>query len=178
FTFALLYTVVAVLAASDGKNTGIKGGGGMEQIGSGDLGDNPPLTPELFPDRSGFNAKGSTSGKGDSSRQYTPNPMYYANAKYKTVKYGQKIKPYKFASHSPAIYYASNTRSEYSGAWGYGYYLVYPYPHWAYGSGIHYGSMFLRTDLQAQSYKSQMVIVVRLFLILPMVWWFQETQRL
>ncbi|KAJ1874213.1 hypothetical protein LPJ55_001700 [Coemansia sp. RSA 990] len=110
--------------------------------GSGSYGDRPPSYASLFPNRNGFNAGGKPSGSGDSSHSYTPPPAYSAGASYASANRGQTVPPYSFKSNSPAIYYASTSRSVYPGAWGYGYYPIYPYPWWAYGAGYWVGSTY------------------------------------
>ncbi|KAJ2311469.1 hypothetical protein IWW52_005126 [Coemansia sp. RSA 2704] len=127
---------------NSGISTGSKGGGGSSGKGSGSYGDRPPSYASLFPNRSGFNAGGRATGTGDSTHAYGPPPAYTANAHYTTVNRGQTVAPYTFNSKSPAVYYASTSRSQYPGAWGYGYYPIYPYPWWAYGAGYWAGSTY------------------------------------
>ncbi|KAJ1806667.1 hypothetical protein LPJ75_004997, partial [Coemansia sp. RSA 2598] len=87
-------------------HTGIRGGGGDSAAGNGKWGDRPPLTTELFPDRSGFKSKAKAKGDGDSSKPYTPPRRFVANAEFPTVKRHQFVEPRKFSKHSPAVYYA------------------------------------------------------------------------
>ncbi|KAI8323276.1 hypothetical protein GQ54DRAFT_114943 [Martensiomyces pterosporus] len=136
---------------------GVGGGGGSASKGVGPYGDKPPSYASLYPDRSGFNAGGRPSGAGDSTRPYGPPPAYSANAQYATVNRGQTVPPYTFASNSPATYYASTSRTSYPGAWGYGYYPLYPYPWWAYGGGIWLGAVYYQhaTNHGVHSYKSE-----------------------
>ncbi|KAJ2377847.1 hypothetical protein IW150_001150 [Coemansia sp. RSA 2607] len=141
---------------SDGTKTDIKGGGGDGATGTGTLGDNPALTSALFPLRTGFVSKAKVSGDGDSSRPYTPNPAYFAGAVFPTEKQGVFVRSDKFNKYSPAIYYAAPQRYDYPGAWGYGYYLIYPYPWWAYGVGTQMGPTFYANQTTAayKTYKS------------------------
>ncbi|KAJ1752114.1 hypothetical protein LPJ79_001523 [Coemansia sp. RSA 1821] len=129
-------------SSKPGTNVGSSGGGGSSGKGSGSYGDRPPSYASLFPNRNGFNAGGKPSGSGDSSHSYTPPPAYSAGASYASANRGQTVPPYSFKSNSPAIYYASTSRSVYPGAWGYGYYPIYPYPWWAYGAGYWVGSTY------------------------------------
>ncbi|KAJ1878165.1 hypothetical protein H4R99_005540 [Coemansia sp. RSA 1722] len=133
-------------SGSASKNTGLKaggsGGGGSTGKGSGTLGDRPPSYASLFPSRAGFNAGGRPVGTYDASRSYTPPPAYSASASYVSVSRGQTLPAYTLKSNSPAVYYASTTRSTYGGAWGYGFYPIYPYPFWAYGAGYWAGSTY------------------------------------
>ncbi|KAJ1826210.1 hypothetical protein LPJ70_007806, partial [Coemansia sp. RSA 2708] len=121
-----------------GTSTDIKGGGGMTSPGAGTYGDRPPSSLNLFPDRKGFKAGGKGRGTGDSAQKYQPPPKYTANAQYAAVKNEQTVQPYSFKSKSPVVYHASSTRKQFSGAWGFGFYRIYPYPWWAYGSGTWY----------------------------------------
>ncbi|KAJ2808646.1 hypothetical protein H4R20_000739 [Coemansia guatemalensis] len=118
-----------------GTSAGIGGGGGSGGKGNGNYRDSPPSYAELFPDRSGFYAGGRPTGTGDSWNRYGQPPAYTANAYYTRVNHGQTVLPNTFSKHPPAAYYASSSRNTYPGAWGYGYYPIYPYPYWAYGSG-------------------------------------------
>ncbi|KAJ2751195.1 hypothetical protein H4R27_005545 [Coemansia aciculifera] len=127
---------------SGSSKPSLSGGGGSGGKGSGSMGDRPPSYGSLYPDRSGVNAGGKGSGSGDSSRPYGPPPAYTANAQYTTVNRGQTVQTHTFASKSPAVYYASPTRSTYPGAWGYGFYPIFPYPWWAYGGGVWAGSTY------------------------------------
>ncbi|KAJ2743285.1 Protein OS-9 [Coemansia sp. BCRC 34301] len=120
----------------------ISGGGGSGGKGSGSLGDRPPSYASLYPDRSGVNAGGKGTGSGDSSRPYGPPPAYSANAQYTSVNRGQTVQPHTFASNAPTVYYASPARATYPGAWGYGFYPIFPYPWWAYGGGVWVGSSY------------------------------------
>ncbi|KAJ2304476.1 hypothetical protein IWW54_005390 [Coemansia sp. RSA 2705] len=110
----------------------------MTSPGVGTYGDRPPSSLNLFPDRKGFKAGGKGRGTGDSAQKYQPPPKYTANARYAAVKHGQTVQPYSFKSKSPVVYYASSTRKQFPGAWGFGFYRIYPYPWWAYGSGTWY----------------------------------------
>ncbi|KAJ1991578.1 hypothetical protein GGI25_001630 [Coemansia spiralis] len=125
------------------SSSGIRGGGGSSGKGSGSYGDRPPSYASLFPTRSGYNAGGRGIGTGDSSRPYTPPPPYSASANYATVSRGQTVPPYTFKSNPPTTYYASPYRTTYPGAWGYGYYPIYPYPYWAYGAGTFVGASYV-----------------------------------
>ncbi|KAJ2851154.1 Protein OS-9, partial [Coemansia erecta] len=147
-----------VQGQDDGKHTDAKGGGGDGANGNGKWGDRPPMTSELFPDRSGFKSKAKVKGDGDSSKPFTPLPYFAANAQFPTVKRYQTVEPRRFSKHSPAIYYASTTRDEYPGAWGHGFYLLYPYPWWAYGVGNKLGPTFYcnRTESSFNVYKPQL----------------------
>ncbi|KAJ2057287.1 Protein OS-9 [Coemansia sp. S146] len=127
---------------SGSSKPSLSGGGGSGGKGSGSMGDRPPSYGSLYPDRSGVNAGGKGSGSGDSSRPYGPPPAYTANAQYTTVNRGQTVQTHTFASKSPAVYYASPMRSTYPGAWGYGFYPIFPYPWWAYGGGVWVGSTY------------------------------------
>ncbi|KAJ2719319.1 hypothetical protein GGI07_005278 [Coemansia sp. Benny D115] len=128
---------------NSGTSTSTKGGGGSSGKGSGTLGDRPPSYASLYPSRPGFNAGGRPQGVADTSRAaYQPPPAYSANANYVPLSYGQTLPPYTFASKSPAVYYASTSRSSYPGSWGYGFYPIYPYPFWAYGTGYWVGSTY------------------------------------
>ncbi|KAJ1813338.1 hypothetical protein LPJ56_003465 [Coemansia sp. RSA 2599] len=141
-TGLLVFLASAVQAEDDGKHTGIKGGGGDGTSGNGKWGDKPPLTPELFPDRSGLEIKAEIVGDGDSSKPYKPLLKHTANAQFPVAKRYQTVLSHTFSKYSPAVYYASATRDEYPGAWGHGFYLVYPYPGWAYGEGRQLGPTF------------------------------------
>ncbi|KAJ1881035.1 hypothetical protein LPJ66_011397, partial [Kickxella alabastrina] len=125
-----------------GTSTSTKGGGGTTGKGTGSLGDKPPSYASLYPDRSGTSISARPIGTGDSSRAYNPPPAYSANANYMSINRGQTLPPYSFSSSSPAVYYASTSRSVYPGAWGYGFYPIYPYPYWAYGSGSWTGGSY------------------------------------
>ncbi|PIA13014.1 hypothetical protein COEREDRAFT_99830 [Coemansia reversa NRRL 1564] len=120
---------------SKGTGASIGGGGGSGGKGSGNYRDSPPSYASLFPDRSGTNAGGRPTGTGDSWNRYGPPPAYTANAHYTAINHGQTVHPITFASKPPATYYAASSRNTYPGAWGYGYYPIYPYPYWAYGGG-------------------------------------------
>ncbi|KAJ2095240.1 hypothetical protein GGI09_004976 [Coemansia sp. S100] len=127
---------------SGSSKPSLSGGGGSGGKGSGSMGDRPPSYGSLYPDRSGVNAGGKGSGSGDSSRPYGPPPAYTANAQYTTVNRGQTVQTHTFGSKAPATYYASPMRSTYPGAWGYGFYPIFPYPWWAYGGGMWMGSTY------------------------------------
>ncbi|KAJ2331521.1 hypothetical protein GGI00_003215 [Coemansia sp. RSA 2681] len=129
-------------SSSSSSKPSISGGGGSGGKGSGALGDRPPSYGSLYPDRSGVNAGGKGTGSGDSSRPYGPPPAYTANAQYASVNRGQTVKPNSFASNAPAVYYAAPARAAYPGAWGYGFYPIYPYPWWAYGGGMWMGAAY------------------------------------
>ncbi|KAJ2237419.1 hypothetical protein IWW45_000949 [Coemansia sp. RSA 485] len=146
------------MCSDDGKHTGIKGGGGDSAVGNGRWGDKPPMTTELFPDRSGFKSKAKIKGDGDSSKPYTPPRHFIANADFPMAKRFQAVDPRKFSKHSPAAYYASASRDEYPGAWGHGFYLVYPYPWWAYGVGSQMGPTYYcnKTVTSFYDYKPQL----------------------
>ncbi|KAJ1816439.1 hypothetical protein LPJ56_004296, partial [Coemansia sp. RSA 2599] len=134
------------------------GGGGDSATGNGKWGDRPPLTTKLFPDRLGFKSKVEIVGNGDSSKPYTPLHRYVANAQFPTAKRYQTVLPHTFSKHSPAVYYASATRDEYPGAWGHGFYMLYPYPRWAYGEGQQMGPTFYCnvTETNYSEYRSQL----------------------
>ncbi|KAJ2594977.1 hypothetical protein H4R99_005539, partial [Coemansia sp. RSA 1722] len=140
----------------DGKHTDAKGGGGDLETGNGKWGDKPPMTPELFPDRSGFKSEALIKGDGDTSKPYTPPRHFVANADFPMAKRFQTVIPYEFSKYSPSIYYASATRDKYPGAWGHGFYLLYPYPPWAYGLGQQLGPTFYPnlTYTELSQYKS------------------------
>ncbi|KAJ2903045.1 hypothetical protein GGI21_004479 [Coemansia aciculifera] len=106
------------------------------------MGDRPPSYSSLYPDRSGVNAGGKGTGSGDSTRPYGPPPAYTANAQYSSVNWGQTVRPITFASGAPTVYYASPSRATYTGAWGYGFYPIFPYPWWAYGGGMWVGASY------------------------------------
>ncbi|KAJ2823284.1 hypothetical protein FBU31_004333 [Coemansia sp. 'formosensis'] len=144
-------------AGSGSNKPSISGGGGSGGKGSGSMGDRPPSYSSLYPDRSGVNAGGKGSGSGDSSRPYGPPPAYTANAQYSTVNRGQTVQTYSFASTSPTVYYASPLRSTYPGAWGYGFYPIFPYPWWAYGGGMWIGSTYYASSYNhgVNSYKTE-----------------------
>ncbi|KAJ1824661.1 hypothetical protein LPJ60_000583 [Coemansia sp. RSA 2675] len=127
---------------SGSKKPSIAGGGGSGGKGSGSMGDRPPSYASLYPDSKGVNAGGKGTGSGDSSRPYGPPPAYTAHAQYSTVNRGQTVQTHTFASKSPTVYYASPMRSTYPGAWGYGFYPIFPYPWWAYGGGMWIGSTY------------------------------------
>ncbi|KAJ2487715.1 hypothetical protein EV174_000386 [Coemansia sp. RSA 2320] len=117
-------------------------GSTSKPAGSSSYGDRPPSYASLYPDRSGVNAGGRGTGAGDSSRPYGPPPAYTANAQYSSVNYGQRVPTNTFASNAPIVYYASPSRTVYPGAWGYGYYPIFPYPWWAYGGGMWVGASY------------------------------------
>ncbi|KAJ2552316.1 hypothetical protein EV175_003363 [Coemansia sp. RSA 1933] len=123
-------------------SSGLKGGGGSTGKGSGSYGDRPPSYASLFPSRSGFNAGGRGVGTGDSAHTYAPPPAYSASATYASVSRGQTVPVYTMRSNSPTAYYASPYRTTYTGAWGYGYYPIFPYPYWAYGAGAYMGATY------------------------------------
>ncbi|KAJ2663236.1 hypothetical protein IW148_002569 [Coemansia sp. RSA 1199] len=141
-----------------GTSTSSSGGGGTSGKGSGTLGDRPPSYASLYPSRPNFNAGGRPSGSGNSAHSYTPPPAYAASASYATASRGQTVAPYTFNSKSPSVYYASTSRSSYPGAWGYGFYPIYPYPWWAYGAGAYVGASYITgsTNHGVNSYKSEL----------------------
>ncbi|KAJ1665143.1 hypothetical protein IW140_003582 [Coemansia sp. RSA 1813] len=138
-------------------NSGMKGGGGSSGKGSGSYGDRPPSYASLFPSRSGYNAGGRGVGAGDASHPYGPPPAYSASANYASVSRGQTVPAYSFKSNPPTTYYASPYRSTYPGAWGYGYYPIYPYPWWAYGAGAFVGASYVASPYHhgIYTYKSE-----------------------
>ncbi|KAJ2712061.1 hypothetical protein H4R19_002950, partial [Coemansia spiralis] len=135
-----------------GTSTGVNGGGGSGGKGSGSYGDRPPSYASLFPNRAGFNAGGTPVGAGDSAHRYTPPPSYYAGASYAGANRGQTVPPTSFSSKAPAIYYAAPGRDRYPGAWGYGFYPLYPYPFWAYGAGSWTGATYYTTTQNHPTY--------------------------
>ncbi|KAJ2127898.1 hypothetical protein IW136_006255, partial [Coemansia sp. RSA 678] len=141
-----------------GTSTSISGGGGSSGKGSGTLGDRPPSYDSLYPSRPNFNAGGRPSGSGTSGSSYTPPPPYAASASYATASRGQTVAPFTFNSKSPSVYYASTSRSSYPGAWGYGFYPIYPYPWWAYGAGAYVGASYITgsTNHGVNSYTSEL----------------------
>ncbi|KAJ2523273.1 hypothetical protein H4217_000206 [Coemansia sp. RSA 1939] len=125
-------------------SSGIKGGGGSNGKGSGSYGDRPPSYASLFPARSGYNAGGRGIGNGDASHPYAPPPAYSAQANYGTINRGQTVPTYTIGSKNPpSAYYASPYRTTYPGAWGYGFYPIFPYPWWAYGAGGYVGASYV-----------------------------------
>ncbi|KAJ2256920.1 hypothetical protein GGH98_001203 [Coemansia sp. RSA 454] len=141
-----------------GTSTSSSGGGGSSGKGSSTLGDRPPSYDSLYPSRPNFNAGGRPTGSGTSGSSYTPPPAYAASASYATASRGQTVAPYTFNSKSPSVYYASTSRSSYPGAWGYGFYPIYPYPWWAYGAGAYVGASYITgsTNHGVNSYKSEL----------------------
>ncbi|KAJ2752975.1 hypothetical protein IWQ56_006666, partial [Coemansia nantahalensis] len=141
--------------SGSGTSTGIRGGGGSGSKGSGSFGDRPPSYASLYPSRSGFDAGGKPVGGGDGAHRYSPPPSYYAGANYASANRGQTVSPNSFSSNAPAIYYAATHRDRYPGAWGYGFYPLYPYPFWAYGAGVWYGATYHTPTVYRPTYTLQ-----------------------
>ncbi|KAJ1958233.1 hypothetical protein EC988_000416 [Linderina pennispora] len=143
---------------SSSSSKGIAGGGGSSGKGSGAYGDKPPSYASLYPNAPpGYSAGGRGIGAGDASRPYTPPPSYAASANYASVNRGQTVQPQSIKGGAPSVYYAAASRSSYPGAWGYGYYPIYPYPWWAYGAGGFIGASYVSHSYNhgVHSYKSE-----------------------
>ncbi|KAJ2783613.1 Epsin-3, clathrin recruitment and traffic between the Golgi and endosome [Coemansia javaensis] len=135
---------------NSGKRTTIAGGGGSGGDGAGTYKDRPPGKAVLFPDRSGFKAGGKPTGAGTGGPLFTPLPQYAAGATFAPAAQGQTVLPDTLKNNPPAVYYASLTRKQYPGAWGYGYYPIFPYPWWAYAPGsfsaaTYFGAVYYKT---------------------------------